>query len=91
MNSEAGTGRMGNFKRVFEIVVFLSVVLISIAFILENNQLTSLIFFGWTSPQLPLAVYIVLFFLLGMAIGPVLFWLAGRRFDSVRRRSNKVV
>lgn len=79
MTSEKGGVSMRNIKRLLQVILVLMLVLISIAFVLENNQSTSLVFFGWMSPQLPLAAYIVFVFLLGMAIGPVLFWRAGRR------------
>ncbi|WP_347249200.1 lipopolysaccharide assembly protein LapA domain-containing protein [Pseudomonas fluorescens] len=39
---------------------------------LENQQSVSLVFLGWAGPQLSIAVYIALAFLLGMAAGPVL-------------------
>jgi putative membrane protein len=70
---------MRNIKRLLQAVVVLTLILISIAFVLENSESTSLVFFGWSTPQLPLAAYIIFVFLLGMTIGPFLFWYAGRR------------
>ena len=74
---------MRNIKRLLQVTVVLTLVLISVAFVLENSQSTSLVFFGWSTPQLPLSAYIISVFLFGMTIGPVLFWCAGRRSHKV--------
>lgn len=79
MGSEGGSVSMRNIKRILQVILVLTLILISIAFVLENGESTSLMFFGWSTPQLPLAAYIISVFLLGMAIGPVLFWFARRR------------
>ncbi|CAM3197001.1 hypothetical protein BZK31_19980 [Pseudomonas floridensis] len=67
------------FKRVILIAVVLVVVLFTTVFVLENRQPVDLILFGWSAPQLPFAVPVVLALLLGMLIGPVLAWIASLR------------
>jgi uncharacterized integral membrane protein len=75
---------MQNITRLLQAILILTLILISTAFVLENSQSISLVFFGWSAPQLPLAVYMVTIFLLGMAIGPILFWSAKRKSSKLR-------
>lgn len=63
---------MRSIKRVVLGALLLVLALLFIAFVLENHQSTSLQLFGWSTPQLPMAVYIILALLVGMAIGPLL-------------------
>ncbi|MCO5368426.1 lipopolysaccharide assembly protein LapA domain-containing protein [Pseudomonas alliivorans] len=71
------------FKRVILIAVVLFIVLATTVFVLENRQPVGLVLFGWSAPQLPFAVPVVLALLVGMLIGPVLAWIA-----SLRKRSS---
>ena len=58
-----------------------------IIFILENQQATSLTFLGWNTPQLPAAVFCVGALLLGLAIGPLIGFLAyWRKTAGLKRR-----
>ena len=75
---------MQSITRLLQAILILTLILISIAFVLENSQSISLVFFGWPTPQLPLAAYMVIIFLLGMAIGPILFWSAKRKSSKLR-------
>ncbi|MBD8491449.1 LapA family protein [Pseudomonas syringae] len=70
---------MRTFKKVISIVALLLMVAVVAVFVLENRQPVGLTFFGWTAPQLSLAVPVILALLLGMLIGPVLTWFAGLR------------
>lgn len=63
---------MRNLKRLLVGLIVLAVIAVVVVFMLENQQLTSLIFFGISLPQLPVSVFIMLAFLGGLAIGPVL-------------------
>lgn len=74
---------MRNLKRVLLGVFMLVLVMVILTFTLENQQSTSLIFLGWSSAQMPVAAYMLLAFLIGMVIGPLLALLFGRR--AVRR------
>lgn len=70
---------MGIFKRVLAVVIVLLLVLVTTVFVLENRQPVGLVFFGWSAPELALAVPLILALLLGMLIGPVLAWFGGLR------------
>lgn len=69
---------MRNFKRAVIVVFLLLLVLVMLAFVLENQQSVSLLFLGWASPALPLSLVLVLALLIGMTIGPVLGWFVRR-------------
>lgn len=70
---------MHRFKRVALAALMLLLVLLVIAFILENREPASLVFLGWSSAQLPMAAYVISALLVGMVVGPLLAWLFGRR------------
>ncbi|GAB7533015.1 lipopolysaccharide assembly protein LapA domain-containing protein [Pseudomonas sp. 3A(2025)] len=74
---------MRTFKRVFSVAILLLLIAVTAVFVLENRQLVGLTFFGWSAPQLSLAVPVILALLLGMLIGPLLAWFAGLRKKSV--------
>jgi uncharacterized integral membrane protein len=61
-------------------------VLVVLAFVLENQQSVSLLFLGFSGPQLPVSVVAVLALLMGMLIGPVLGWFLGRTSRAARKR-----
>lgn len=63
---------MRNLKRLLVGLIVLAVIAVVVVFMLENQQLTSLMFFGISLPQLPVAVFIMLAFLGGLVVGPVL-------------------
>jgi lipopolysaccharide assembly protein A len=77
---------MRNLKRILLGVFFLLMVLIVLAFVLENQQSVSLLFLGFSGPQLPVSVVVVLALLIGMLIGPVLGWFLGRSSSAARKR-----
>ena len=77
---------MRNLKRILLGVFFLLMVLIVLAFVLENQQSVSLLFLGFSGPQLPVSVVVVLALLIGMLIGPVLGWFLGRSSRVARKR-----
>lgn len=68
---------MRTFKKIFSVAVLLLLIAVTAVFVLENRQPVGLTFFGWSAPQLSLAVPVILALLLGMLIGPVLAWFAG--------------
>ncbi|CAI8768261.1 lipopolysaccharide assembly protein LapA domain-containing protein [Pseudomonas marginalis] len=73
---------MRGVKRVSLVLVILALVLVTLAFVLENQQGVTLSFLGWSTAQLPVAVFITLALILGMLISPLLggvIRLAGRR------------
>jgi len=77
---------MRNLKRVLLGVFILLLILVILAFVLENQQSVSLLFLGWAGPQLPVSLVMVLALLIGMLIGPVLGWFLGRASRTVRKR-----
>lgn len=77
---------MRNLKRILLGVFLLVMVLVVLAFVLENQQSVSLLFLGFSGPQLPVSVVAVLALLMGMLIGPVLGWFLGRTSRAARKR-----
>jgi putative membrane protein len=71
-------------KRIFLIVVALIVVAVTMVFMLQNRQTVALTVMGWSTPEISVAVLIVLALLLGMLIGPVFAWIASLRKKRVR-------
>lgn len=70
---------MRRAKRVFVVMAALLVALFVLAFVLENQRGTSLAFFGWSTVELPISVFVTLALILGMLVSPVLALLVGRR------------
>lgn len=70
---------MHRFKRVALAAFVLLLILVVVAFTLENREPASLVFLGWSSAQMPIAAYVLLALLIGMVVGPLLAWLFGRR------------
>ncbi|WP_260955238.1 LapA family protein [Pseudomonas citri] len=70
---------MWNFKRLALVVTFVLVAAAVVLFVLENNQPVALLFLGWSAPQLPVSFFVLLAFLVGMMIGPLLVWSWGMR------------
>lgn len=77
---------MRNLKRVLLAVFVLLLILAILAFVLENQQSVTLLFLGWTGPQLPISLVMVAALLIGMVIGPVLGWFLGRASRASRKR-----
>ncbi len=77
---------MRNLKRILLGVFLLLMVLVVLAFVLENQQSVSLLFLGFSGPQLPVSVVAVLALLIGMLIGPILGWFLGRSSRGARNR-----
>ena len=74
---------MRGVKRVILMLVMLLAGLAVLTFVLENQQGTTLSFLGWSTAQLPVAVFVTLALIVGMLISPVLGGLVRRK---VRRK-----
>jgi len=74
---------MRGVKRVALVLTVLIAALAILAFVLENQQDVALSFLGWSTPQIPVSVFVTLSLIVGMAIGPLLGLLTKRK--SVRR------
>lgn len=77
---------MRNFKRTLLAIFVLLLILVILAFVLENQQSVSLLFLGWAGPELPVSLVVVVALLIGMVIGPILAWFLGRPTKDARRR-----
>ncbi|MGY2258310.1 lipopolysaccharide assembly protein LapA domain-containing protein [Pseudomonas sp. SDO55104_S430] len=78
---------MRNLKRVLLAVFVLLLVLVILAFVLENQQSVTLLFLGWAGPELPVSLAIVLAVLIGMLIGPLINWALVRSYKTSRKQS----
>jgi len=78
---------MRGVKRVALVLIVLIVALAILAFVLENQQTTSLTFLGWHSPQFPAALYFIGALLVGLVIGPLLGMMIYWRKRAVLKRS----
>ncbi|MGH9947500.1 MAG: lipopolysaccharide assembly protein LapA domain-containing protein [Pyrinomonadaceae bacterium] len=70
---------MSHVKRIIFFVIALLIVFATVIFVLENKQAVSLVFLGWSSPELPVAVSLILVLLIGMAIGPLLAFIFAQK------------
>ncbi|TKD44144.1 lipopolysaccharide assembly protein LapA domain-containing protein [Azotobacter chroococcum] len=63
---------MRHFKRILLGLILLLVAAATLVFVLENRQVATLVLFGWTTPQLPMAVFVSAALLLGLLVSPLL-------------------
>ncbi|CRN01032.1 MULTISPECIES: lipopolysaccharide assembly protein LapA domain-containing protein [Pseudomonas] len=75
---------MRGVKRVVAILIAVLAGLVILAFVLENQQGVALSFLGWSTAQMPVAVFVVIALIVGMLIGPLLGVF-------VRRRRHKTI
>lgn len=77
---------MNNFRRWITLALIPLIILAVTVFMLENEQVVVINFFGWSSGEASLASYLVIALLIGMAIGPFFtLVLKGRRGVKVGR------
>lgn len=79
---------MQSLKRLLIVIIALALAACVVFFTLENRNLTQLVFFGWQTPELPLALYVLSAFVIGLVIGPLVSWWPHQR---LRMRYNKQV
>ncbi len=79
---------MQSFKRLLIVIVALALAAGVVFFTLENRTTTQLVFLGWPTPELPMALYVLSAFVLGLIIGPLVSWWPHQR---MRMRYNKQV
>ncbi|AIG05680.1 membrane protein [Pseudomonas fluorescens] len=70
---------MRGVKRVALVLIVLVVSLAVLAFVLENQQGVALAFLGWSTPPLPVSVFVTLALIVGMLVGPLLSLLVRRK------------
>ena len=78
---------MSGVKRAVLVIFALVVIFGTVIFILENQQPTSLVFLGWSSPELPASLFFIGALLLGMAIGPAMGFVAYKRKTAKLKRN----
>ena len=70
---------MRNLSRIVFGFFVLAILLVTLVFILENQQPVTMMFLGWAGPALPASVFVIAALLLGLIIGPLLAWIVTRR------------
>lgn len=70
---------MHRFKRVLLVLIALLVVGGVVIFMLENQQLVALSFLGWSTPSISVSLCVVLAFLLGLIVAPLILSIVFRR------------
>ena len=70
---------MRGVKRFVVVLIAVLAALVVLAFVLENQQGVALTFLGWSTAQMPVAVFVVVALIVGMLIGPLLGVVVGRR------------
>jgi putative membrane protein len=63
-----------NLKKLLLVLIFLAVAAVVLVFVLENQQAVALSFLGWSSPSLPVSVFVLAGLLAGMLLGPLFGW-----------------
>ncbi|CAN7622917.1 DUF1049 domain-containing protein [Pseudomonas umsongensis] len=76
---------MRMFRRAGTVALVLSVFLVALVFVLENQQTSSLIFLGMPTPYLPVSLYVAISFLVGMVIGPLTMLIIRGLFAAKKR------
>ncbi|AKS05655.1 lipopolysaccharide assembly protein LapA domain-containing protein [Pseudomonas trivialis] len=59
-------------KRALLVIILLLLAFSVLVFVLENQQVQTLSFLGWVTPQIPVSVFITLSLVVGLLIGPLL-------------------
>ncbi|SRR5690554_5832442 len=77
---------MRSFKRLLVLIIALALAAAVVFFVLENRTPTQLMFLDWQTPQLPLALFVMSAFVLGLLLGPLISWWPQQR---LRMRCNK--
>ncbi|WP_338476758.1 LapA family protein [Pseudomonas khavaziana] len=75
---------MRGVKRFVAVMIAVLAALVVLAFVLENQQGVALSFLGWSTAQMPVAVFVVVALIVGMVIGPVLGMLVRSRRSKPR-------
>jgi lipopolysaccharide assembly protein A len=63
---------MARILRILLGVVLMVITFAVVGFVLENQQAVVLSFFGWSTGEAPVAVFVVFALIIGMLIGPFL-------------------
>lgn len=66
-----GSKVVASLKKLVLILAVLAVVVVGVVFVLENQAAASIVFFGLATPQLPIAVWMIVALLIGAIVGPL--------------------
>lgn len=66
-------------KRALLAMILLVILLGVLAFVLENQQALALSFMGWTTPKVPVSVFIAIALIVGLLFGPLLGFVFRRK------------
>ncbi|AKV07567.1 hypothetical protein B723_14500 [Pseudomonas fluorescens NCIMB 11764] len=77
---------MRSIKRFIFFIITLLIVSATLMFILENQRPMVLMFLGWSTPELSVAVLVILALLVGMVVGPAVASIALMRKKSKSSR-----
>ena len=69
---------MGKLRKLVLIVALLVVGIACLVFVLQNQQSVVLNFLTWSSPGVPVSVFVLCGILLGMLVGPLVFGIRRR-------------
>ncbi len=76
---------MHKAKRFLSGVIVLFLALVILVFVLENQEILALSFFGWSTAEVPVSVILVLTLIAGMIVGAALGWLLSRKNTHPKR------
>lgn len=83
---------LSHLKRWLLLGGLLLVALAVLVFVLENRQLSHLVFLGWLTPELPVAVLMSAAFILGVVFSLLLnLWLLGRLRMRIARQQRDLL
>ena len=77
---------MRSVKRAVLVVFALIIMFGVVIFTLENQQPTTLMFLGWRSPEMPQSFFFIGAMLIGMAVGPLMGFIAYKRKAGALKR-----
>lgn len=63
---------MRNLKRALAMLFVVLLAAVVLFFVLENQQPVALVLFGWSAPEIPVAVLVLAALVVGLAVGPLL-------------------
>lgn len=82
---------MQKIKRAIVFVFLLAVALVVLLFTMENRQLVHLSLMGKQTPNLPLALFVLVVFVLGLIVGFAINWLRSKGLERKCRKQAKQI
>lgn len=82
---------MQKIKRAIVFVFLLAVALVVLLFTMENRQLVHLSLMGKETPDLPLALFVLVVFVVGLIVGFAINWLRSKGLEYKCRKQAKQI